>query len=97
MKTIFASLFLSFVFSVKLFGSAVLVSVDTLTEKCDIFEITVSDTNVYNNPFRDAIITALFNGLDDVNNSVKGIYYDSSYWKVRHNVKLPADTEKRYE
>ena len=83
MKTIFTSLFLSFVFAANLFGSAVLVSADTLTEKWDIFEITVSDTNVYNNPFWDATITAQFNGPDDVSYSVKGFYYDSSYWKVR--------------
>jgi len=83
MKTIFSSLFLSFVFSANLFGSTVLISADTLTEKWGVFELTISDSHVYNNPFWDATITARFNGPNNVSYTLKGFYYDSSYWKVR--------------
>ncbi len=50
MKTSIITLILCVFFTLNMIASIGLVSADTVVEKWGVFELTISDTNIYNNP-----------------------------------------------
>ncbi len=49
----------------------------------DIYELTLTNTGVYSNPWQDVIITATFTSPSGIIYKVGGFYYDVNTWKVR--------------
>lgn len=52
-------------------------------ERYDIYELTMSHSGSYSNPWEDVVITAAFTSPSGVTYTTGGFYYDTNTWKLR--------------
>ena len=80
--TIAKVFFLTFVIFLIVKSSSAASASETIG-KWEVYEINLTTTNTYLNPYKDVILSATFNGPNEKEITIEGFWYGCNTWKVR--------------